>query len=554
MELSTFLYRLQTKKSCLAGILVLLLLQLMLLLPAKPVEAEVKQGFTWINSWTRDLYHYGKPVLTQCYSLPQVVNVGAGFVEYYIERLKGNEYWVDCPTSSFRVKTVNTEVWAVNRSEQVLSKCIWQLWALNDSEWLEVEDLESQLVLRQEQTQASLEYGRLMEDSSTFNVTWTFGNLAKARVTFKAGQERPYAVTWHVESPRATTETEHDMALELYEEDTWLCLLNYFDAGMFHNKTQLSALGQTGRKVRVTFVNKTFLAGETVTIDPTVDTFYSESARDGYIYKYGASYPPNSTSVSTSRTHAMIGQKKAVVNYYQYRAFFSFNTSALQDNASLSSCFLKLKLRYDYSFTDFDVKVYSGYYGTNLGTDDWDNCTTFEGVLIHTYGAQTKKWYQEDIAISSVNKTGLTQFKLTSSREEAGETPTDREDQSWYSGESEDEPELIVYYEQEEEDEETKGTGSTGGGDTFFEQVQQIGTTIKSELAKKGLYLLMGSLAVIAVGGVYAGTKSKRVSRKARGKTGGERSVSPRGHTGGRSAQPRGVPKKRRRDPRGRFA
>jgi len=103
--------------------------------------------------------------------------------------------------------------------------------------------------------------------------------------------------------------------------------------------------------------------------------------------------------------------------------------------------------------------------------------------------------------------------------------------------------------------EETKGEGTEGtGAGSFSDQISQVVDTVKKGLAETGLYWLIGCVAVIVIGGVYAGTKTKKVSRQARGTTGGGRSASPRGHTGGRQAQPRGVPKKRRRDPKGRFA
>jgi len=97
--------------------------------------------------------------------------------------------------------------------------------------------------------------------------------------------------------------------------------------------------------------------------------------------------------------------------------------------------------------------------------------------------------------------------------------------------------------------EETKGTG----GREPFEELEDVGRTVGQALAETGLYWLAGFVVLIIIGGVYASTKTQKVSRQARGQR-GKRSASPRGHTGGRQAQPRGVSRKRKRDARGRFA
>ena len=532
MELSTFLYRLQTGQHLKQLCLLLVLFQIMLMLP---VQADSLQGDTWETSTTKTTWFYGARSKSTFYCVPQVVDVGAGFVEYNIERVSSNEYWADCPTSSFRVKTANTEVWAVNRSKPVLSKCIWQVWAFNGSVWLEIEDSDSHFKLKKEETQASLEYWRVMEDNSTFNVTWTFANLAKASVTFTAGQARPYAITWHVESPRATRETQQNETLNLYEEDDWLCLLNYYDARLLHNQTQLSEIGKTGRKAMITFCNRTMTAGEEVFIDPEVSTFYSEASRDGWIR--------GGSVCDTSTTWLKAGRQAQ-----PYRSYVSFNTSSISENETLESAFLELLATSKAGSNPVDLEVYNGYYGTTLEADDYDTCTTYEGVLLNTGNLPLPKWYSLSVSTDNLNITGLSQYRIKSSQETTGTFVV------MQSGDSDYEPVLTVHYAQEEEDGKTKGEGTESiGAGSFSEQIQQVTKTIGLELAKRGLYWIVGLLVAVVIAGVYASTKTKKVSRTARGTTGGGGSRSPRGRAGSKRAQPRGTPKKRSRDARGRF-
>ena len=550
MGLSTILYRLQhTQLRFLRyfGLGLVLINTFWLGLPA-PAEG-LLQGESWENAWTHTTWIYGSPYKSVIYSMPQVVDVGEGFVEYHIERVKPNAYWVDCPTSSFYIKTATTEVWSVNRTEQRLSKCIWQLWAYNGSDWLEIEDSDSSFTIKETDATASLEHYRVMEDSSTFNVSWLFGNRAKASVTLTAGQSRAYAITWHVECPKATTETLEGNSLTWLDGSQWLCLLDYYDASMFHNHTQVSALGQTGRKARITFANQTFLAGEQILIDPIVDTFYGMASYDGMIFKTSSHYPVDNMtgSTETSSTIHECGQDKSGSTYRETRVFYSFNTSTVA-NQTIERAELGL---YCYGkvvepMVSFNLRVYSGYYGT-LDTGDWETCTTYQGILENSINIETqaKTWLLMD-GDSSINATGLSQFRVASSTEEDAQTPSKLEYVQLMTANSANvwqKPRLDVYYLQEEEDEETKGTGEegtgTGGGDTLF---VEAGKAVSWVLSKTGLYLLGGSLIVVVAGGVYAGTKTKRVSRKARGKTGG-----------GGSHTPKGTPKKRRRDARGRF-
>lgn len=508
------------------------------MLPTLPSVTYGDSSEKWVDACTHTRFIYGQPYESIIYTIPQVVDVGQGFVEYNIEKVKENEYWVDCPTSSFYIKTANTEVWTVNRTEQVLNKCIWQLWAQNGSLWIEIEDSNSSFTLTENENSAILNHQRIMQDGSIFNVSWSFENKAKASVTLTTGQSRAYAITWHIECPRATMQKETSHSFTLYEEELRLCLLDYFDARFIHNETTISELGHTGRKAIVTFANMTLETGETITVDPTVDTISGEASRDGYLKRQDAYYPPNSTTVDSTDNIAYIGQFKSIAVYTTYKSFLSFNTTTINQTATIDFALLRVNITYIACDLFVNIKLYSGYYGTTLNTTDWDKCTTYRGVLSNSN--HPDGWQDIILPSTVINKTGVTQFKLVSDREEDAIEPELGifEYIVAYTADSSTPPQLKVYYEDTEETFERKGSG---GDEETTDVVEDVVETVKGDIAQRGLYYLTGFIILIAIGGIYASSKKQKLSRKAKGKA------------GGKTQNLTGTPKKKSRDARGRF-
>ena len=84
---------------------------------------------------------------------------------------------------------------------------------------------------------------------------------------------------------------------------------------------------------------------------------------------------------------------------------------------------LKLYLLADLSATDFYVNVYSSTY-TTLDTGDWNDQDELQGTLFNTAYVTTSTWYELTVKSTSVNRSGLSQYSIASSRELAGIQPT----------------------------------------------------------------------------------------------------------------------------------
>ncbi len=147
-------------------------------------------------------------------------------------------------------------------------------------------------------------------------------------------------------------------------------------------------------------------------------TFYADDDLDGWLDKSGAAYPPWSVTIpDNTSTDFYVGQDK-VGDYYIDRAFLSFNTSLIPDDANILSVTLRLRLSWDGSGTNFDVKVYSTYYpGWNAVYPNWNATGSFQGILFNTAGIAVGNWYPMALSNAVANKTGNSQFMLNSSRD-----------------------------------------------------------------------------------------------------------------------------------------
>jgi len=211
-------------------------------------------------------------------------------------------------------------------------------------------------------------------------------------------------------------------------------------------------------QAKIFFGNFTLSKGESICLDPTVVTFNSEAEVDGYISKFGTSYPPTFKINSYSDEELMaVGQLRVYVGggayyYYQYRSYVSFDTSTIPSMAYNLSVRLKLKTAGDHSNNDFTIKVMGAHswseqpiYGESLDEEDWGSGTT------QITSWSTINYPGDDVYISlwispdQINKVGRTQFELKSNRE--GIEPTGLEYVFFYSGDSAgNEPKLEVTY------------------------------------------------------------------------------------------------------------
>lgn len=178
----------------------------------------------------------------------------------------------------------------------------------------------------------------------------------------------------------------------------------------------------------------------TVQVYATHITDNSQASIDGYIQKYGSSWPPSNTIVSTSATGIQIGIMKTLsgptspipglpspmlfsilqiepkISYFYrlYRGYLSFDTSDIPDNANIASVKLKLRCKDLNTVSNFNVKFYKVDYGSSLDSGDWNAYQS--GTYLTSWSTANypgdDKWITLTLSTSVVNKQGKTQFCL----------------------------------------------------------------------------------------------------------------------------------------------
>jgi hypothetical protein len=98
--------------------------------------------------------------------------------------------------------------------------------------------------------------------------------------------------------------------------------------------------------------------------------YYGEAA-DGEIYGTASLYSnarASSDATDTAGSSARVGQQYDSSQYYCYRAFFSFDTSGIDDAHQVVSATFYAKAYLDQSATDFQVQLYRYAWAEPLGT------------------------------------------------------------------------------------------------------------------------------------------------------------------------------------------
>lgn len=165
-----------------------------------------------------------------------------------------------------------------------------------------------------------------------------------------------------------------------------------------------------------------------ISIDPTITPF--SSASDGYIVQqdpvYATVWAAATGTVTAGLTTTLIGQQFNV-DYYIYRSFFFFDTSALPDTAAIISAFLALYGQSDGSTTDFDITIQNGqptYPHDPMVIGDYAKANyAGDGGSFNTAGFSTVAYNNINLnatGLTWISKTGTTKLAVRSSRDIAG--------------------------------------------------------------------------------------------------------------------------------------
>lgn len=168
----------------------------------------------------------------------------------------------------------------------------------------------------------------------------------------------------------------------------------------------------------------------------TTSTFYSATA-DGQIESsnatYGTARSGGTLVANTGGTSANVGQ---VTGYACYEAFLSFDTSTIPDGDIITSVTLSLDGTgaTDGSDTDFTINARVYDWGPSLTTGDWIAGASLSGNTL-VASRSTSGWSasgyndftSEAAFLTAINKAGVTYLVISSSRHEAGTTPSGNE-------------------------------------------------------------------------------------------------------------------------------
>lgn len=174
---------------------------------------------------------------------------------------------------------------------------------------------------------------------------------------------------------------------------------------------------------------------------------YVGSSVDVMIFGYndGSYATARSTAYSYHDTAFYIsdslGQHKVGTEYFVYRQFFKFDTSAIPDGATILSKKLRLTAYSDESNTDFDVEILAHDWSgsdpiTNANKETpYDGCLAVTDKIVwrNTSGMSLNTPYESpELDYITINKTGLTYLSLRSNRDKAGTAPVGPERISIY--------------------------------------------------------------------------------------------------------------------------
>lgn len=498
-----------------------LILVIHILYAPAPVYADNE---TWIDPYTNVTWDG----VYSFFSAPVKVWDRSDLVDYVIRRNNETSILLKTPRCSYMIGTDLVNLFKPNGTTSVGSFS----WILEKRDPLSETWRSPELA----STSVGYNYTHVWE-------TWTFKDgseriLAiskdnKQTVSFIPSTNGSYRVLWEFSSLQATKTRLRASVSQIKGEKQ---LLNFEDTSIeFHNakerivriewsdidKSLYRDLRYDTDSCDLTYGNVVLDAGEVWTVDPT--TFTSEASLDGYMETKGVSFPPpedTATVSDTGLTFANIGKKLLGGWFYIFRAFTSFNTSTIDDDATIDTVKLCMTGKGVQSQVTCDVKLYSGFYGDALNDSDWNACPTYRAIISKSC-FNPNNYFEITLDPDVVNKTGRTQFRYILTDELIAPEGYQNSVLLYTGDDSTRYPTLIVdLWTEEEQEEEQYWLGS--GTSPLDEITQIIPTPPKVSISTLGLWIVVGGVAFIGLTAV-----SKKLRRPSRRKPRGVRR-SPR--------------------------
>lgn len=164
-----------------------------------------------------------------------------------------------------------------------------------------------------------------------------------------------------------------------------------------------------------------------------IDPDFAAGTADKFVYGLNATYATarsTSSASDNSSNYIRIGQvlSGAGGNYGCYRGFEVFDTSSIEDAATVQQNNLKAVCITDFSsVADFDVQIIKQDWSSGTDEQLYDNCLAGiadDAIWRNTSGMSLNTQYTSgNLSTAWVNKTGNTYYSFRSSRDLAGTSP-----------------------------------------------------------------------------------------------------------------------------------
>lgn len=166
-----------------------------------------------------------------------------------------------------------------------------------------------------------------------------------------------------------------------------------------------------------------------------IDPDFAAGTNDGYISgingsgNYAEARSTGGDDYSFVGVGMLVGQRLINVDdIYVIRSFVLFDTSSIDDAATITQANLKLVITLDNSTTDFDVQIVKQDWSSGTNDQKFDAClsgTADDNIWRNTSGISHNTQYASgNLSTAWISKTGTTYYSLRSSRDVDATEPT----------------------------------------------------------------------------------------------------------------------------------
>ncbi len=439
----------------------------------------------WENPWTLTTFGEGNRVNSTFFTFPKVIWNGSQYVDYVFNSSDmsagiGSVYIKVCPDHTvfydpdLKEERIANENWAVEYYN--VSNPTWQSDSAVDNEVCYVVNSSGIYFNRK----STLESGAVLNAWYWLRI----GSELKITVTLNPVLNGNYRLAWALKgvsgiraeyltaTQNVTQQVTEDSAcssVQFLGANESRCLVDWSDAVFFNSTRQKwetcfrqlklqKDISDSRCQARILFTDFPLTRGESIVLDPSVQTFNSSIASEGYICCLGSNYPPTEktcmyTNGTVSFNALLVGQWSEAGLYVQSRSYLSFDTFPIPALAYNISATLNLTtFCLNSPNVNFSVWLLGSNQSNpqpiynNLTVDSW-GCGSLPPIAAWNVSGYPGDGHNVSFTVppDQINKIDSTEFELMSSEE--GIAPLGYEYFGFYPGNSTgNEPKLEVSY------------------------------------------------------------------------------------------------------------